>query len=178
MCQYCTYVNSSATGLCEMCNLSSRDSAGASLPRSLQQTKDQPPPEGPRPPPEGSRGHLEGPQLGPGGHLEAKRQKTMREDGLHLVQQIRVGHMTQRRRNEFCTLIVCIVWIYIYLFIYIYIHFKNIYLIICIYFFIFIYTNICIYIYTQTIYLFVFRHIYIFHIYIHKYIYLYTYVCV
>ncbi|XP_056289401.1 E3 ubiquitin-protein ligase RNF31-like isoform X2 [Pseudoliparis swirei] len=89
MCQYCTYVNSSATGLCEMCNLSSRDSAGASLPRSLQQTKDQPPPEGPRPPPEGSRGHLEGPQLGPGGHLEAKRQKTMREDGLHLVQQIR-----------------------------------------------------------------------------------------
>ncbi|XP_034415980.1 E3 ubiquitin-protein ligase RNF31-like [Cyclopterus lumpus] len=75
MCQYCTYVNNSPTVACEMCNLSSRDSAGASLPQSLQQTassaKDQPPQPGPR------------------GDLEAKRQKTMREDGLHLVQQIR-----------------------------------------------------------------------------------------
>ncbi|TNN36365.1 E3 ubiquitin-protein ligase RNF31 [Liparis tanakae] len=76
MCQYCTYVNPSATGLCEMCNLSSRDSAGASLPRSLQQTKDQPPPEGPRPPPEGSRGLLEGPQLGP----EAERRGVSAEE--------------------------------------------------------------------------------------------------
>ncbi|KAM6908817.1 E3 ubiquitin-protein ligase RNF31-like isoform 1-T1 [Lycodopsis pacificus] len=76
MCQFCTYMNTNPTAVCEMCNLSCKDSAGDSLPLSLQQnpsgTKEQPRTQ-PR----------------PGGDVEAKRQKMMREDGLRLVQQIR-----------------------------------------------------------------------------------------
>lgn len=83
MCQFCTYVNTKPTLVCEMCNLSCKDDpAGVSLPQSLQQpppiTKDLPQP-GVRPQPK------------PRVNLELNRQKTMREDGLRLIQQIRVG---------------------------------------------------------------------------------------
>lgn len=83
MCQFCTYVNTNPTVVCEMCNLSCKDSAGVSLPQSLQQTpsssiKDQPQ-LGVRPQPK------------PRVNLELKRQKMMREDGLSLIHQIRVS---------------------------------------------------------------------------------------
>lgn len=84
MCQFCTYMNTSPTVVCEMCNNPScKDSAGVSLPLSLQQTpsssiKDQP---------------LLSvkPQPLPRVNMEVKRQKMMREDGLYLIHQIRVG---------------------------------------------------------------------------------------
>lgn len=82
MCRFCTFVNTKLSTVCEMCNLSCKDSTGVSLPQSLQQTptsaKDQPLP--------GSR-----PQPKPRINVELKRQKTMREDGLSLIHQIRVG---------------------------------------------------------------------------------------
>ncbi|XP_054478483.1 E3 ubiquitin-protein ligase RNF31-like [Anoplopoma fimbria] len=80
MCEFCTYVNTNPTVVCEMCNLSCKDSAGVSLPQSLQQTpssaKEQPT-------------LRVKPQPKPRVDVEVKRQKMMREDGLHLVQQIR-----------------------------------------------------------------------------------------
>lgn len=83
-CQFCTYVNTKPTVVCEMCSLACKDSAGVSLPRSLLQTpsitKDQP-----------QLG--ERPQLMPRVNLELKRQKKMREDGLNLIHQIRVGQL-------------------------------------------------------------------------------------
>ncbi|XP_040921571.1 E3 ubiquitin-protein ligase RNF31-like [Toxotes jaculatrix] len=79
-CQFCTYVNTKPTGVCEMCNLSCKDSPGDLLPQSLQQTPsittDQPQP--------GAK-----PQPKPRVHMELKRQKRMREDGLNLIHQIR-----------------------------------------------------------------------------------------
>lgn len=82
MCQFCTFVNTKPTLLCEMCNLSCKDTAGVSLPQSLQQpptvSKDQPP-LGVKPQPK--------PRVSP----ELRRQKTLREDGLNLIHQIRVG---------------------------------------------------------------------------------------
>lgn len=79
-CQFCTYVNTKPTVMCEMCNLSCKDSAGVSLPGSLLQTpsvtKYQPQP--------GVK-----PQPMPRVNLELKRQKMMREDGLTLIHQIR-----------------------------------------------------------------------------------------
>lgn len=82
MCQFCTFVNTKPTLVCEMCNLSCKDSTGVSLPHSLQQTpsitKDQPQP-GVKPQPM--------PRLNP----ELRRQAKMREDGLNLIHQIRVG---------------------------------------------------------------------------------------
>uniref|UniRef100_A0A3B4X4C7 E3 ubiquitin-protein ligase RNF31-like n=1 Tax=Seriola lalandi dorsalis TaxID=1841481 RepID=A0A3B4X4C7_SERLL len=79
-CQFCTYVNTKPTLVCEMCNLPCKDSPGDSLPESLQQTpsitKDQPQPGG-KPLPK------------PRMNLELKRQKTMRDDGLTLIHQIR-----------------------------------------------------------------------------------------
>ncbi|GLD55106.1 E3 ubiquitin-protein ligase RNF31-like protein [Lates japonicus] len=79
-CQFCTFVNTKPTLVCEMCNLSCKDSPGDSLPQSLQQTlsvtKDQP--------------QLSArPQPKPRANLELKRQKTMKEDGLSLIHQIR-----------------------------------------------------------------------------------------
>ncbi len=83
MCQFCTYVNTKPSAACEMCDLSCKDSSGFSLPQSLQQTpsstKDQPPQTGVRPQPK--------PRL----NLDLRRQKMMREDGLLLIHQIRVG---------------------------------------------------------------------------------------
>uniref|UniRef100_UPI0037E93FC8 E3 ubiquitin-protein ligase RNF31-like n=1 Tax=Semicossyphus pulcher TaxID=241346 RepID=UPI0037E93FC8 len=81
MCQFCTYENSKPNLVCEMCNQACKDSAGVSLPQSLQQTptsgaKDQPQP-GVRPQPK------------PRVNLELRRQKMMREDGLSLINQIR-----------------------------------------------------------------------------------------
>lgn len=84
MCQFCTFVNTKPTPVCEMCNLSGKDSGGVSLPQSLQQT----PPSATRQPP----------QPRPRINLELKRQKTMREDGLKLIHQIRVG---QRQKHLF-----------------------------------------------------------------------------
>ncbi|XP_022623487.1 E3 ubiquitin-protein ligase RNF31 [Seriola dumerili] len=79
-CQFCTYVNTKPTLVCEMCNLPCKDSPGDSLPEPLQQTpsitKDQPQPGG-KPLPK------------PRMNLELKRQKTMRDDGLTLIHQIR-----------------------------------------------------------------------------------------
>ncbi|KAM9713320.1 E3 ubiquitin-protein ligase RNF31-like isoform 2-T3 [Menidia menidia] len=79
-CQFCTYVNTKPSVVCEMCSLSCKDSAGVSLPQSLQQVpsvaKEQPQPVG-------------RPQPTPRVNIELKRQKTMREDGLTLIHQIR-----------------------------------------------------------------------------------------
>ncbi|XP_061569952.1 E3 ubiquitin-protein ligase RNF31-like isoform X2 [Cololabis saira] len=96
-CQFCTYVNTKPSALCEMCSLSGKDSAGVSLPQSLQQAAPGPglgPGLGPGPGP--------GLELGldpaqPGGrpqplprlNLDINRQKRMRDDGLVLVHQIR-----------------------------------------------------------------------------------------
>uniref|UniRef100_A0A673CQV2 E3 ubiquitin-protein ligase RNF31-like n=1 Tax=Sphaeramia orbicularis TaxID=375764 RepID=A0A673CQV2_9TELE len=79
-CQFCTYVNTKPTAVCEMCNLSCKDSAGVSLPQSLQQTptttKD-PQQPGMKPQPK--------PRVNP----ELKRQKLMKEEGLSLINHIR-----------------------------------------------------------------------------------------
>lgn len=82
MCQFCTFVNTKPAVVCEMCNLSGKDSSGVSLPQSLQQT----PSIAKEPPQPGVK-----PQPKPRVNLELKRQKAMKEDGLHLIQQIRVG---------------------------------------------------------------------------------------
>ncbi|KAM4719165.1 E3 ubiquitin-protein ligase RNF31 isoform 2-T2 [Anableps anableps] len=79
-CQFCTFVNSKPSVVCEMCSLPSKDSPGVSLPQSLQQppsfTKEQPDLGGkPRPKPRAA--------------VDLRRQKTLREDGLKLIQQIR-----------------------------------------------------------------------------------------
>ncbi|KAK2886759.1 hypothetical protein Q8A73_020705 [Channa argus] len=79
-CQFCTYLNTKPTVVCEMCNLSSKDSTGDSLPRSLQQplpnTKVQP--------------QLSGrPQPKPRVNMDLKRQNMMKEEGLILISQIR-----------------------------------------------------------------------------------------
>lgn len=83
MCQFCTYVNTKPALVCEMCNLSGKDSpTGVSLPLSLQQTpsstKDQSQP-------------VTRPQPKPRLNTDLRRQKTMREDGLALIHQIRVS---------------------------------------------------------------------------------------
>nr|XP_020455386.1 E3 ubiquitin-protein ligase RNF31 isoform X2 [Monopterus albus] len=70
-CQFCTFVNIKPTVVCEMCNLSCKDSAGDCQPQPLQPQ----PGEKPKPKPRVNQ--------------QLKRQKTMREDGLTLIQQIR-----------------------------------------------------------------------------------------
>ncbi|XP_072234593.1 E3 ubiquitin-protein ligase RNF31-like isoform X1 [Leuresthes tenuis] len=79
-CQFCTYVNTKPSAVCEMCSLSCKDSAGVSLPQSLQQmpsvAKDQAQPD-------------VRPHPAPRVNLELKRQKTMKDDGLTLISQIR-----------------------------------------------------------------------------------------
>ncbi|XP_028290354.1 E3 ubiquitin-protein ligase RNF31-like isoform X2 [Gouania willdenowi] len=69
-CEFCTFVNTRPSTLCQMCDRSCKDPAGASLPPNLKQ-------ERPRPQPK------------PRVHLDLKRQRSMREDGHHLIQQIR-----------------------------------------------------------------------------------------
>ncbi|CAN9506077.1 unnamed protein product [Ophioblennius macclurei] len=81
-CQFCTYLNTKPSAVCEMCNLPCKESAGGSAPRSLQQTpiggKTQARPDArPQPQPK--------PRL----NLDVKRQNTMKQDGLTLIQQIR-----------------------------------------------------------------------------------------
>ncbi|KAM9332869.1 E3 ubiquitin-protein ligase RNF31-like isoform 1-T3 [Pholidichthys leucotaenia] len=92
-CQFCTYVNAKPSSVCEMCSLSSKDSAGVSLPQSLQQTpystKDKPQP-GVRPQPK------------PRMTLELKRQKSLREDGLMLIQYIREAEKQGVSPEEVC----------------------------------------------------------------------------
>lgn len=87
-CQFCTFVNTKPSTACEMCGLSCKDSAGASLPQSLQQVpstaRAQPPP------PPGVK-----PQPKPRVNVEMNRQKRMRDDGLALIHQIRVKHLQQ-----------------------------------------------------------------------------------
>ncbi|CAJ1061358.1 E3 ubiquitin-protein ligase RNF31-like isoform X3 [Xyrichtys novacula] len=113
-CKSCTVVNQGSSILCEVCErprlatcppaaslLSSlgslsesgakpcRDSAGVSLPQSLQQTptpsiKDQP-----------QRGIK--PQPKPRINLEMRTQKMMRDEGLNLIGQIRVDHEAEKR---------------------------------------------------------------------------------
>ncbi|AWP21084.1 putative E3 ubiquitin-protein ligase RNF31 [Scophthalmus maximus] len=84
-CQFCTYVNTKPTAVCEMCSLPCKDQlpGGDSAPQSLQQTpstnvdlREQPAP-GVKPQPK--------PRVNP----ELRRQKTMREDGIGLIHQIR-----------------------------------------------------------------------------------------
>lgn len=82
ICQFCTYMNTKPTLVCEMCNLACKDSSGVSLPHSLQQT----PPMTKVQPQPGLQ-----PQPKPRVNLELRRQKLMREDGLKLIHQIRVG---------------------------------------------------------------------------------------
>lgn len=64
-----------------MCGLSCKDSAAVSLPQSLHQTAPVPK-EAPRPEVK--------PQPKPRVNMELNRQKKMMEDGLALIQQIRV----------------------------------------------------------------------------------------
>ncbi|KAM9337319.1 E3 ubiquitin-protein ligase RNF31-like [Symphorus nematophorus] len=98
MCQFCTFVNTKPSQVCEMCNLSGKDSPGVSLPQSLQQTpssiKDQPQP--------GAR-----PQPKPRVNLELKRQKTMKEDGLVLIHQIREAEKCGVSPEEVYAAILC-----------------------------------------------------------------------
>ncbi|XP_041824210.1 E3 ubiquitin-protein ligase RNF31-like [Melanotaenia boesemani] len=80
ICQFCTFANTKPSAVCEMCSLPCKDSAGVSMPQSLQQMpsvfKDQP--------------QLDvTPQPKPRLNMELKRQKTMRDDGLKLIHQIR-----------------------------------------------------------------------------------------
>ncbi|KAK5849762.1 hypothetical protein PBY51_014068 [Eleginops maclovinus] len=72
MCQFCTYVNTHPVAVCEMCNLSGKDSVQPAASSSKEK-----PPVAVKPQPK--------PRL----NMEVKRQKMMREDGLYLVQQIR-----------------------------------------------------------------------------------------
>lgn len=65
-----------------MCSLPSKDSAAVSMPQPLQQ-----PPAFTK-----EKADLAGkPQPKPRANLDLKRQKTLREDGLALIHQIRVG---------------------------------------------------------------------------------------
>ncbi|XP_068200092.1 E3 ubiquitin-protein ligase RNF31 [Antennarius striatus] len=98
MCQFCTYVNPKPSPVCEMCNLSSKDSTGVSLPQSLQQT----PCSAREPPQPGLR-----PQPKPRVNLELKRQKTMREDGLNLIHQIREAEKCGISPEEVYAAILC-----------------------------------------------------------------------
>ncbi|XP_074549175.1 E3 ubiquitin-protein ligase RNF31-like [Halichoeres trimaculatus] len=81
MCQACTFENTKPALVCEMCNQPFKDTAGVSLPQSLQQTPASCPKD--RPLPEFK------PQPKPRVNMELKRQKTMRDDGLNLISQIR-----------------------------------------------------------------------------------------
>ncbi|XP_029955451.1 E3 ubiquitin-protein ligase RNF31 [Salarias fasciatus] len=74
-CHFCTYLNTKPSAACEMCNLSCKESAGGSAPRSLQQTPASA--KAPRPQPK------------PRVNLDLKRQNAMKEDGLNLIHQIR-----------------------------------------------------------------------------------------
>uniref|UniRef100_A0A3P8SIA2 Uncharacterized protein n=1 Tax=Amphiprion percula TaxID=161767 RepID=A0A3P8SIA2_AMPPE len=98
-CQFCTYVNSKPSAACEMCSLSCKDSAGVSLPQSLQQT-----PSSIKNPPQPSLK----PQAKPRVNVELKRQNTMREDGLALVHQIREAEKRDVSPEEvYAALCVC-----------------------------------------------------------------------
>ncbi|XP_014916789.1 E3 ubiquitin-protein ligase RNF31 isoform X1 [Poecilia latipinna] len=87
-CQFCTFVNSKPSAVCEMCSLPCKDTSGVSAPQPLQQLLQQPlqqPPSFTKEQPDlGAK-----PQPRPRANLDLKRQKTMREDGLALIQQIR-----------------------------------------------------------------------------------------
>lgn len=76
ICQFCTFVNTRPTPVCEMCDLSCKDSAQ----QMMSSTKDPP--------------HRT-PRL----NVDLRRQKTMKEDGLNLIHQIRVG---PPRSTEWC----------------------------------------------------------------------------
>uniref|UniRef100_A0A1A7WQR4 Uncharacterized protein n=1 Tax=Iconisemion striatum TaxID=60296 RepID=A0A1A7WQR4_9TELE len=80
-CQFCTFVNTQPSPTCEICSLSCKDSAGVSLPQSLLQVSSSSTPEPPQP---GGR-----PKPKPRVGMDLKRQQTMKDDGLKLVQQIR-----------------------------------------------------------------------------------------
>ncbi|XP_017269594.1 E3 ubiquitin-protein ligase RNF31 isoform X2 [Kryptolebias marmoratus] len=86
-CQFCTFVNTQPSPVCEMCSLSCKDSSGVSLPQPLHQvppvTKVQPLPK-------------------PRVNLELKRQKTMRDDGLKLIHQIREAEKQGISPEEVC----------------------------------------------------------------------------
>ena len=83
MCQFCTYVNSQPVVVCEMCNLPCKDPAGTSLKSLPLQSpiKDLASPSTPQ---------LH-PQIPPRVNIDIKRQNLMRDEGLKLVHQIRVG---------------------------------------------------------------------------------------
>ncbi|XP_030254798.1 E3 ubiquitin-protein ligase RNF31 [Sparus aurata] len=98
MCQFCTFVNTKPAVVCEMCNLSGKDSSGVSLPQSLQQT----PSIAKEPPQPGVK-----PQPKPRVNLELKRQKAMKEDGLHLIQQIREAEKCGVSPEEMYAAILC-----------------------------------------------------------------------
>lgn len=74
ICQFCTFVNTRPTLVCEMCNLSCKDSAQ----QTASSTKDPP-------------------QRKPRLNEDLRRQKMMKEDGLSLIHQIRVGPLTSDR---------------------------------------------------------------------------------
>lgn len=73
VCQFCTFVNTKPTLVCEVCNLSCKDSA--------QQTASAKDP----------------PQRKPRLNMDLRRQKMMKEDGLNLIHQIKVGPLRSDR---------------------------------------------------------------------------------
>lgn len=82
MCQFCTYMNSQPATICEMCAMSCKDAgASVSLPVAFHHApagKDKVPPQvAPKP--------LAKPRVNP----DTKRQNTLMEDGLNLINQIR-----------------------------------------------------------------------------------------
>ncbi|XP_054915454.1 E3 ubiquitin-protein ligase RNF31 isoform X2 [Poeciliopsis prolifica] len=88
-CQFCTFMNSKPSAVCDMCSLPSKDASAVSAPQPLQQQplqplQQQPPSFTKEQPNLGAK-----PQPRPRVNLELKRQKTMRDDGLALIHQIR-----------------------------------------------------------------------------------------
>lgn len=77
ICQFCTFVNTRPMLACEMCNLSCKDAAQ----QTAASTKDPP-------------------QRKPRLDADLRRQKSMKEDGLSLIHQIRVGPLPSDRKGR------------------------------------------------------------------------------
>lgn len=80
ICQFCTYVNTGLTLVCEMCNLSCKDAT-----QQTQTSTTDPP--------------LQKPRV----NMDLKRQMIMKEDGLNLIHQIKVGPHRSVRLKRFCS---------------------------------------------------------------------------
>uniref|UniRef100_A0A8C6SMK5 RBR-type E3 ubiquitin transferase n=1 Tax=Neogobius melanostomus TaxID=47308 RepID=A0A8C6SMK5_9GOBI len=93
-CQFCTFVNTKPGSFCEMCSLSCKDAGGAvSLPAALCTTAA---PAGRTPPPIAPKPKLISDTTT---NTDTKRQRALMEDGLNLINKIRV--------TAFCLMVEC-----------------------------------------------------------------------